>query len=189
MIKKASLLLCFITAVSGLQASPIAYNLSFNFTNGGGNTLPTAGSFTYNSSLAVNPFSGFTVTEGGILFDLTSLANVFTGNTLVGACKSAQSAAGFFNGLTGVGCQPTWTYTPDFVSDFTIFVCSLSGNSCNDGSVDRTVFGQGTGSGISGGRITATPAAAPEPGAVWLSGIGVLALLSRAWVSRRARTT
>jgi len=187
MIRKTSLLLCFITAVSALQAGPIAYNISF--TLGSGNTLPTPASFTYDSSLAVNPFSAFTVTAGGVLFNLTSQANGFTGNSFVGACKSSQSAAGFFNGLTGAGCLPTWIYVPlgggNFL--FQISVCSLSGTGCDDGAASTFAAGAGTGS-ASSGSLTVTPATAtPEPGALWLSGIGILALMSRVRVLPRKR--
>jgi hypothetical protein len=52
---KKTLLFSYVLAISAaaLQAAPITYNLTFT----GGPPLPTAGSFTYDSSLAVNPFS------------------------------------------------------------------------------------------------------------------------------------
>jgi hypothetical protein len=187
MIRKASLLLSFITVVSALQAAPLTYNLSFNFAVDSGNLLPT-GSFTYDSSLAVNPFSSFTVAEGGLLFDLRNAANGFTGNSLVGACKSSQSAAGFFNGLTGADCIGSWnTFSlPMGFAQFNIFVCSISGTPCNDGSVFNS--SQGTIPPLNGGLLTATAAAAaPEPGALWLCGIGMAALISRAWATRKIR--
>ena len=187
MIRKAALMLCFITTVSALQASPIAYNLSFTLI--AGDTLPTAGSFTYDSSLAVNPFSAFTLTAGGGLVNLTSAANGFTGNSLVGACKSSQSAAGFFNGLTGAGCLPGWVYIPVGGGDFffQISVCSLSGTFCDDGSAFTQATGVSPGSNSFGSLTVTAATATPEPGALWLSGIGVLALMSRVWVQRRMR--
>jgi hypothetical protein len=186
MIRKASLLLSFITVVSALQAAPLTYNLSFNFAVGSGNLLPT-GSFTYDSSLAVNPFSSFTVAEGGLLFDLRNAANGFTGSSLVGACKSSQSAAGFFNALTGAGCINIWHVIPLFpVSQALISVCSIPGTPCDDG--DIVTFSQGTIPALNAGEVTATAAAAaPEPGALWLCGIGMAALISRAWATRKIR--
>jgi hypothetical protein len=179
MIKKATLILGVLAAVSALHASPTFYSLSFNFTDGVGTTLPTAGSFTYDSSLAVNPFSAFTVTEGGLVFDLTSAANSFTGNGSVGACKSAQSAAGLFNGMTAAGCLPGWQYAPD--ASFEISVCSLQ-EECDDGGASASLVSGGGGV-FSRGDLTAT--AVPEPAALWLSGAGLLALMSRTRVLRR----
>lgn len=187
MIRKASLLLSFITVVSALQAAPLTYNLSFNLFPGGRNTLPT-GSFTYDSSLAVNPFSSFTVAEGGLLLDFRNAANGFTGNSFVGACKSSQSAAGFFNALTGAGCISSWhTDTIQGFSQFQISVCSIPGTPCVDGTIVTSSRGT-IPEGNDDGQLTATAAvAAPEPGAVWLCGIGMAALISRAWATRKIR--
>ncbi len=185
MIGKASLLVCFIAAASALQAGPITYNLSFNFTDGGGDTLPTAGRFIYDSSLVSNPFSSFTVTEGGLVFDLTSAANGFTGDSFVGACKNARNAAGLFSGMTGAGCEPSWSYLPDALSSqFQIVVCASSADVCWDGNITSSVAAQGTGE-FAGSAGLFTVTATPEPGAFWFSGIGVLALASRVWARRK----
>ena len=187
MIRKSSLLLSFIAVVSALQATPLTYNLSFQIFTGFQNPLPT-GSFTYDSSLAVNPFSNFTVVAGGFPLDLTNSANVPNGFSSVGACWSSNSATGFFNGLTGSGCIATW-YVFKSRQGFDLFqisVCSSQGTQCNDGSI--AILFQGTISGLSTGEVTATAAVtAPEPGAVWLCGIGMAALISRAWVTRKIR--
>ncbi|MBI4906928.1 MAG: PEP-CTERM sorting domain-containing protein [Acidobacteria bacterium] len=181
MKKKILMLSCLLTAASALlQASPVTYNLSFI----GGPIVPTAGSFTYDASLAVNPFSAFLVTQGGVLFDLTIDANAFTGNTDVGPCKSGQSAAGFFNALTTAGCQSAWNHGN--VGPFQMFQIIVCADAfvCDDGAATVIVTAGGPAS--SAGFVAATPASTvPEPGALWLSGAGIVALIARA---RRKRS-
>ena len=180
-MKKTLILSIVLTAAAAvLQAGPVTYNLAFT----GAAPLPTAGSFNYDSSLAVNPFSLFTFTEDGILFDLTTAANGFTGNGFVGACKSSASAAGFFNALTTPGCQNSWIYVPLGSSAlFQISVCSNT-TACDDGAAGGVASGTSTSGSL--GLVSATAATAtPEPGALWLSGTGFLALMIRAMVRRK----
>ncbi|MBI4906929.1 MAG: PEP-CTERM sorting domain-containing protein [Acidobacteria bacterium] len=182
-MKKILMLSWLLAAAATLPAAPAAYNLSFT----GGPVVPTAGSFTYDASLAVNPFSSFFVTEVGSLFDFTSAANAFTGNGPVGVCKSSQSAAGLFNALTTAGCQTVWTYQDGGISQlFQILTCSDTSTCGADGAVYALVNVGGGGSPISFGVIAATPASTvPEPGVLWLSGIGIVALMARGWARRK----
>ena len=162
------------------SAGPILYNLTFT----GGSTTPT-GSFTYDSSVAVNPFASFNVNAGGVAFNLTGPANAFTGNSSVGACKSAQSAAGFFNALTTPGCLNKWDYLPAAGSNlFTIRACAVSATPCLDGAASG-FDGGSAGSGAStSGLVTAAASGVPEPGTASFVCIGALALMATA----RART-
>jgi hypothetical protein len=183
-MKKILMLSCLLTVASAaLQASPVTYSLTFT----GGPPLPS-GSFNYDASLAVNPFSSFLVTDAGTSFDLTNAANSFTGNSLVGVCKSSQSAAGLFNALTTPGCESGWIYLNLGPSGqrFQISVCSAA-FSCDDGGASALVPGNnGQPGGNSFGGISATPASAtPEPGTLWLSGTGIAALMARAWARRK----
>jgi PEP-CTERM motif len=184
MIRRVSFILGFLVTLSALHATPSFYALSFNFTGGSGDTLPT-GSFTYDSSLVSNPFSSFVVDAGGLVFDLTSSANSFAGDASLGACKSSNTPAGLFNALTAPGCEGGWDYLPNpGFTQLQIDVCSATFR-CDDGSVTLSEAATGTGSVRgSGGQVTAAQAT-PEPGAIWLSGIGLLVLMGRGWSRRK----
>src|ERR1700731_2325351 len=66
----STVLLIPVFVAPGAMADSTSYTIHFI----GFQTLPTAGSVTYDSDLA-NPFSAFLVTWNGFTFDLTSSAN------------------------------------------------------------------------------------------------------------------
>ena len=170
---------CTIAAASLLApASPVFYNMTF-MDNVSGTVIPT-GSFTYDSSAASNPFASFIVNAGGLSFDFTSKANNPMGDTNFGACWNANTAAGFFNGLTGSGCTPFWKYFPTDGShaDFVLWVCDAAANNCSDAQEIVGHQAGVTGSGVfSQGNVSVTT---PEPGALYLTGLGALLLIAAA---------
>jgi hypothetical protein len=161
------------------SAAAIQYNITF--TNTGGFVNP-AGSFIYDSSLAVNPFSSFVTSDRGLTFDLTLEANLYMGNSNVGACKSATSPAGLFNAFTTAGCQNQWQVNPALPSTtaFSFRVCATT-SFCDDGTSAVVVSGTLP---LNFGLFTAQASSIPEPGTACLAGLGALAWLA----TNRVRT-
>jgi hypothetical protein len=89
---------------SGAFAAAIPYTI--NFTTFAGSSLPTSGSFTYDSAAALgSQFASFLVGWDGLTFDLTSEAN----SPFTLACGPANSSTtfGILSGtLTNVPRQP-----------------------------------------------------------------------------------
>ena len=83
---------------TGAFASPVLFNITFTATAG---TAPTAASLTYDSTAPLgSQFTGFTVSWGSGIFDLTSRAN--TGEQFVGTdCGTTPSSASVFSFLNG----------------------------------------------------------------------------------------
>ena len=94
-LKPFSLLLLMGVLSATASANPITYVINFS----GSGLLPTTGSFSYDSALAVNPFTNFQITWNGINFDLTSSANAPNGAVI----PCGNTPASLFNVLNG-GC-------------------------------------------------------------------------------------
>lgn len=94
-------LLLALFCLPQIQGSPVFYNLNFSF--GGGTTgPPPTGSFSYDSSLSINPFSNFIVNYEGFTIDATVAANggVQFGYPCGVPPSADQSAANLFFYLT-----------------------------------------------------------------------------------------
>src|SRR5690242_5091127 len=74
----------------GVSADIITYNIIFTATEG---PVPTAGSFTYNSTTP--GFTNFTVTYNGVVFDLTDNANNPNNHASVGNCVPEDANTGW----------------------------------------------------------------------------------------------
>jgi hypothetical protein len=102
------ILLAAIGAAAAI-AQPVTYQITFT----GSALNPSSGSFTYDSSLASNNFTSFTVTWNSTVLDLASAANspIIMGGT---ECGTITTAAAFFSALTnpasicGAGAFTEW---------------------------------------------------------------------------------
>jgi len=150
-----------------------------NFTGSG--TVPTAGSFTYDST--VPSFSDFTVTWAGVVLNFTAAANAPSLTPPEPACLGAATgAAATFDLLSGdcdsppTGSATDWTalqYTPNDNGGFDAFSFASSNLDTNAGILVFTeVFGppNSTASGSGSWTISAVgqPSPVPEPNSVLL---------------------
>ena len=187
----ALLVLSLTGMESSAQASPVTY--TFNWVFDGQLPLPTAGSFTYDSSLASNPFSAFTVSWDGFTFNFTSLANTPTSPGATSNGCAAISTAVIFAFLTGTPECPggtnnfTWVGNPGGPNPtFTLF-----DNSGANQILLRVASGTGvtgTPPTVSGLFTVGTPTTGvPEPSALLLALSGCAVLLGRrALVGRKS---
>ena len=113
----------FVIAAFGVpaaNASPITYTI--NFTLGGGGTLPSAGSFAYDSG--THTFSAFSVTWEGIAFDLTGSANApVTAGSPCGALTGGAASFALLSGACALDTVDWFSHispSPEF--GFTTFV-------------------------------------------------------------------
>jgi hypothetical protein len=93
-----ALLFVIASMAASAVGAPVLYNITFTSTTG---PAPTAGSFSYDSTAPLaSRFSGFTVSWGNGIFDLTATAN--TGEQFVGTdCGTTPSSQSVFSFLSG----------------------------------------------------------------------------------------
>jgi hypothetical protein len=172
--------------VPAANASPITYTI--NFTLGGGGTLPSAGSFAYDSG--THTFSAFSVTWEGIAFDLTGSANApVTAGSPCGALTGGAASFALLSGACALDTVDWFSHklpSPEFA--FTTFVDPTNSILiwANAGSPtppydtsggNWTLSAGGTGGGGGGGG-----SAVPEPTSLTLM---VSGLFSGAVVARK----
>lgn len=174
---KFALFLGFASASQLMHGAPILYNL--NLTGGSPNAT---GSFQYDASLSVNPFSNVAVNWNGAAFNnMTGQFNAFTGVTV---CAGQTGETAIFNILTAGACGgATWTASfdaaalglPGLVQ--AQFIFSLGGR----GVIQSIAFATQAPSTSTSGAVTAS-AAVPEPSSFTLLAAGGALL---AWMRRR----
>ncbi len=168
-----ALTLVFAGAFTDAAAAPILYNINFT----GGSPNPTSGSFKYDPTTTINPFSEFTVVWNSFTFDFTPTANS-TLPLIIGNCDTIETSTfDLFNALSGNcgGGSRGWSSSHLGLTGFFSFVVGSSPDVMYMG-IDATTNVATTG--FSGGLFDITPAV-PEPStyALLLSG-GALMLVT-----------
>ena len=161
-------------------AAPITYTINFTSNNG----ISPTGQFTYDSALASNPFTNFSVTAAGNVFTFTSLYNGSTQNAGAG-CPNPGSPTATFLYLSG-GCGVrTWSYVTSQSASNYVFDLDVQGN------LPNSVF-MGVATDLTSQSAYTIPisSATPEPSSVlfMLSGLAVLAGAGRWRHARRAQS-
>jgi PEP-CTERM motif len=170
-----SVCLALVCATATSTAAPILYSINFS----GGPTLPSAGSFFYDSG--TRQFSSFGVVWNGLNLDLTSSAN---SPVIDGACASAApDSEDYFNYLSGSGCASTsWLVVgQQSLPPSDLFRLGVLAPL---GSAYAQTFGPGSGTAglLAGGSFTIRampPGTVPEPTSLGLALVGIGALAWR----------
>jgi hypothetical protein len=184
----AAPLITILGAQSAFADTITTYDIAFTGTG----ILPTAGSFTYDST--VPSFSGFTVTWDGAAFNLTAAANAPLLVAPVPACLSgATGAAATFDLLSGACDSPglnSLTGWSGILNLVPLSPKSFGFHSYNEITgagifVPESLFVSSSPPGVGGGgswsiAAVSTPSAVPEPRSAV-----VLALLFCVWLVRK----
>ncbi len=163
-------------------ASPVLYNITFATTTG---PAPTAGSFTYNSTAPLgSQFTGFTVSWGSGIFDLTATAN--NGEQFVGTdCGTTASSASVFSFLSGQNvcanaAAIAWDGSTSGIDTFDFRNQELAGTGPPEASISinsSTLYFSGPGA--TGTFSVASASTVPEPSTFVLTMLPVVFLLRR----------
>jgi hypothetical protein len=180
-------LLIAIFGVPVATADPITYTINFTLTSG--SPLPTAGSFTYDPSVAVNPFSNFDVVWNGLTFDLTASANnpfmsaPPNAPPCVGGNTGAAAAFDLMSGACAAAPFITW-----FALSGSVFGFSAP-PAVNGEFIDIVAVMQTPGANATAkGEWTITPTPEPSyliPGTLFLAFIGRKRIIQRLNTNRR----
>jgi len=153
-------------------AGSVTYNINFS----GGATLPTAGSFTYDTT--ANQFTAFIVNWDNLNFDFTSSANGSALLTGGGACISDTNAAATFSFLTSASVCGAGQSGPNWTGDGSGHGFTMAESSAGHSStieLFNAAPGLPTDPGVSSGTFSVTQT--PEPTTLLLlmaAGGGVL---------------
>ena len=158
-------------------AEPVVYTINFTVTPGG--TIPTSGSFVYDSNAVANGFTSFIVVWGHSTFDFTQAANSLN---VGGVCPAIGSVGAFsiLDHSISCGMSPDFIWSAFEHSDQATFRF-VARSSPDFADLSDVIPRDGLAGTIGDGSWTLAQAETPEPDSalLWLAGLAALGWRSR----------
>lgn len=184
MRKSLWIILALLLAAIGAPHAQADVMTNYTISFSGTGTLPTSGSFTYDSTTPA--FSSFIVVWDGLTFNLTSAANSpgIIGPTPPACISGDSGAAASFQLLTNCGGPTTeWQANPQETFVNFIFLTPETSSACENGHDCIGFSANASSSTFEGGYGTFSVAAttAPEPSslALMLLGLGLVFVMRK----------